>query len=375
VGELLFNKSLSEAEEIALETLVILRRARAPQEDLIANANANLGAVLTGQGRYDEAETLLLEAESEQKRVSYRPSDDRAMQFTLQKLQDLYQRWNKPDQFFKLLERKTAETTRALGATPSDAVMLASRGKLLARMGKFEDAKVDYLKAIELAPSQDLNWHDGAVPLLLQLDKPEEYVRLRTRELKQFANTSDLAAAHRVSKDCFMMPLEGEELDQAVALAARGKYGDDTWAAQTKGMADYRRGRFYDAIKWLKFSTDGKAAWKDVENNLFIALAYHYLGQHKEAQETLDGAVKMMETRLPQAGKADLGSPGDWIYCQIMRREAEREINGKDTSVTRGAASRPSTFPAGAADSPPLRADGDGVLTPPPPRPATSQPR
>jgi len=365
----------AEAEPLVRECLEVRKRLFKPGNEMIANMKSYYASILTALGKYPDAEPLLLEANSEQKALPLkRELDDRRID-TLRWLAELYRAWKKPEEAAKWVEEQQVQMKEVVERNPSEPSLRAAYGKLLARWGKFKDALPEFQKAIELAPTEHSYWHDGAVPLLLQLDKPEDYRRLRTRELKQFATTSDGAAAHRVSKDCFMLPLEGAELDQAVALAARGKFGDETWAAQTKGMADYRRGRFDDAIKWLKFSTDGKVVWKDVENNLFIALAHHHLGEHNEAQQILASATKMMETQLPQLGKADLGSFGDWIYCQVMRREAEREINGKDTSATARSASRPSTFPAGAADSPPLRADGDGVLTPPPPRPATSQPR
>jgi serine/threonine protein kinase/tetratricopeptide (TPR) repeat protein len=200
-GNLLHAEKLdSQAEPLVRECIAVYLRRFPQGHELIVNERSFLGMVLTALKEYPEAESLLLKANSEQKALQPNRERDTRRGETLWRLVALYRLLKKPDEAMMWMEALAAQMGQAIERNPSDPALRAGHGKLLAQLAHFEDALPEYKKAIELAPTEHSYWHDGAVPLLLQLDKPEEYVRLRTRELKQFANTSDLVAAHRVSK-------------------------------------------------------------------------------------------------------------------------------------------------------------------------------
>jgi len=211
------------------------------------------------------------------------------------------------------------------------------RGTLLARLGHFTEARDDFIEAIKLAPDNHRYWHDGLMPLLLELGELDEFQKRLVQELAQFKTTTDGEAAHRVAKDALCIPLEGDQLKTAMELADRALalLQDNhrrSWAFQTKGMAEYRSGHYQDAIRSLE---DQKRLTGDLkfqaEANLFIAMCYERLGDHARAQAQLNDALHTIQVDLPNPGE-DLPFP-DWIICDVNRREAEALINGQGPST------------------------------------------
>src|SRR5690606_29877692 len=72
------------------------RRRTLPDDDWSAGATKSLlGAALTAQARYDEAEATLLEAREELAAMA--PERDQDVKTTLGRLVELYRAWGKPD--------------------------------------------------------------------------------------------------------------------------------------------------------------------------------------------------------------------------------------------------------------------------------------
>lgn len=212
--------------------------------------------------------------------------------------------------------------------TPIDAVRLAERGRLYARLGRFREAAADFAKAIELAPENHLYWHDGLMPLLLQLGEVDEFRRRLAPELQRFRGTSDGIVAHRVSKDAFMMPLDGEQLRLAVDLADRALGSTvETCGYETKGMAEFRSGHYRQTIPFLIRTKElnDDPHWQ-VKADLFLAMCFERLGEHEQACAALDRGIWTMELELPKVGEGDLELFSDWIFCHLARREAEAMI-------------------------------------------------
>lgn len=177
----------------------------------------------------------------------------------------------------------------------------------------------------------------------LELGDVEGFRRRRTQELRQFAAAQGVAA-HRVAKDCLMIPTEGEELRLAAELADRALSAapQDAWSFQTKGMAEYRFGHYEQAIAWLSKAADGKDRWRDPECELFLAMACGKTGQPEKARAALERAVHLMDTSLPRPGEGDMGQMAqDWVLCQLVHREAEALISGKPPSTQLIATTQP----------------------------------
>jgi tetratricopeptide (TPR) repeat protein len=98
---LLANGKLAEAETALRESLALRREVMEPGHALIANAMSFLGEALAGQGAFEEAEVLLIEGYEQlrdrawQFSVAFR---DRRRQESIQRLIDLYDAWDRPEQ-------------------------------------------------------------------------------------------------------------------------------------------------------------------------------------------------------------------------------------------------------------------------------------
>ena len=208
----------------------------------------------------------------------------------------------------------------------------------MARLGKFREAIADYQRAAELAPQDHLHWHDGFMPLLLEVRDVEGYRHWRSEELRRFRNTSQELAAHRVAKDACMLPLDGEDLKIAVELA------DKALTDQTKGMAEYRSRHYARAIAYMIRSRERTGDRRFIaENEFFVAMSCQQLGDNRQARAALQRGIESL-ARLSNADAGCLGTrnPCEWVLWRLLRQEAETLINAKQP------ATNPSTEPAAA---------------------------
>jgi tetratricopeptide (TPR) repeat protein len=225
--------------------------------------------------------------------------------------------------------------------SPELAESSAKNARKLALLGRFDEAAAGFTHAIDLAPENLSYWHDGLVPVLLQLADVDGFRRRRSEELRRFRSTPDINDGYAVTKDAFMAPLDGEDLKIAVELAGRATElrGGVEWAGcQAKGMAEYRRGNYSGAIPCLVRSISiikriqptlrSPSPYHTTEDELFLAMSYERSGDHASAGATLDHVTAYMDTVFPKVGKGDSGNE-DWILCYVLRREAEWVVNGK----------------------------------------------
>src|SRR5262249_32898156 len=137
--------------------------------------------------------------------------------------------------------------------------------------------------------SDHWNWPPAAV-LRLYLGDIDGYRQTCRDMLRTFRQTDNPTIADRIAKACLHAPDAVPDLGPVLQLAERGLTGTEQhwnycWSLLTKGMADYRAGRFADAIDQLnksislgneplyhhKWYLTGKAY-------LFLAMAYHRVG-------------------------------------------------------------------------------------------------
>jgi len=223
---------------------------------------------------------------------------------------------------------------RSKEATAQAAPLLATRAECFARMGNFKQAVADYQRAVEMAPEKYAYWHNGFVPLLLQVGDAEGYRRWRSQELRRFQSLTGHAAYH-VAKDAFMLPLDGEDLKIAVELADNGFKDGDTdclcAAYQTKGLAEYRSGHFREAISALLKSLELTHEPKLVPIDEFLlAMSYERDNDHQAAQAAFARGVNAISD-IPKGDESCIGvsPPMDWVLARLLRREAQGLIQSK----------------------------------------------
>jgi serine/threonine protein kinase/tetratricopeptide (TPR) repeat protein len=318
----------AEAERLYRQTLKL--RGKAPDEE-VAMALNNLADVLSGQGKgkVAEAESLAREGLAMAPKT---PLAARHVGDCMCNLADILVRQNKLDEAERVLSEPLD-----LRAQASGALVLQRRGELRARRTRWNEAAADLGRALELNPTDHLRWHSLAAVLVEQGDSAAYREHCR-RSLERFRNTTDPKAAHRVAKDCLVVPASGVELDAVTAMA--GLWLTATNNIQivgafpsTKGLAEYREGRYLSAVEWSDKAlliAMHEAAWARVQTYAVLAMAQWKLNRIEPAKESLAQGATIARTELPKLETGDLG-PGwlDWIFAHALLREATELIDGR----------------------------------------------
>jgi WD40 repeat protein/serine/threonine protein kinase/Flp pilus assembly protein TadD len=223
---------------------------------------------------------------------------------------------------------------RAQHGKPGEAALRFQRAFLRARLGRWKGAAEDYARGLKLDPSDHQNWYHSAIVYLQQGDRA--HYRERCAEMQQrFGKTNDPQIAERTAKISLAVPDVAGDRSVALRLAQRAVTGTENsriyqhfqWV---KGVADYRAGRFKEALTWLRKSQEklSHPVFK-TEAQLFLAMTLHQLRRHDAAREALAEAIEMMDQAAPEQG-ADQGQMWlDWVICRTIRGEAEKLITRK----------------------------------------------
>ncbi len=211
---------------------------------------------------------------------------------------------------------------KAIELDPNDDRTRSELVKVLAPLGRLEEVRAAWAAALEGSPPSHDAWF-GYAELCLFLGREDEYQSNCRALLKRFGDTADPSISERVGKASLLLPTSGDDLDRAAALVDRAAaagpmhpYYD--WFMATKGLADYRRGRFDAAIDAIH-QVGAKPAWADVTRPV-LAMALYRSGRTREARETLAAAVQSYDWNETKADYED-----KWI-AHILRREAEELI-------------------------------------------------
>jgi tetratricopeptide (TPR) repeat protein len=116
---------------------------------------------------------------------------------------------------------------------------------------------------------------------------------------------------------------------------------NDALSQMVKGMAEYRRGHWADALKWLQEAERSENANVVALAHCFGAMARQRLGETSAAREALSRAMRQL--RIP----VEMGQllAKDWqevVFGFVARAEAERSVLGQEVSppVTAGLLAR-----------------------------------
>jgi serine/threonine protein kinase/tetratricopeptide (TPR) repeat protein len=212
--------------------------------------------------------------------------------------------------------------------------------------GRFDEALRGYVRACAKDQGNHWNWYHLAC-LRIYLGDDAGYREAAAGMLERFGGTDVPTVGERTAKVCLLTPrLVGEMgklqslLDQA--LASRGDVELLPWFAASKGLAEYRAGKFESALQFLQKTESFKSAAARATVELIRAMAQHKLGRAAEAKESFERAKRRVETELAKAGVDPIPAAENWLICHVLRREAEQLITGK-------APSQAASTPGGAA--------------------------
>jgi tetratricopeptide (TPR) repeat protein len=116
-------------------------------------------------------------------------------------------------------------------------------------------------------------------------------------------------------------------VDQALASNEDGSVLP--WFALTKGLAEYRAGRFDSALQFLDKAQSLNGSAPRATIDLIRAMAHHKLNDHQRAREFLEKAIARMDKELAKPGVEPLSGAENWLICHVLRREAERVVGVK----------------------------------------------
>jgi WD40 repeat protein/serine/threonine protein kinase/tetratricopeptide (TPR) repeat protein len=219
---------------------------------------------------------------------------------------------------------------------PTDRRLWVARARRFGSRAQWREAAPALARAVELDPSDHFAWYCQAA-LCLELDNAEGYRRACREMLARFGRTDNPNVAERTAKTCLLIPDAVGDLAPVLELAGRAATGteqhaDYSWFLLCRGMADYRAGRFADAIDRLDrcVALGGKAPYRDVLAHLLLAMAHQKQGRADEARKALERARALIDQGLPKPDREGLGSDWhDWLHCRILQREAEALVGGK----------------------------------------------
>jgi serine/threonine-protein kinase len=191
----------------------------------------------------------------------------------------------------------------------------------LAPAGRLEEARAEWEKMLRTDPPDHNAWY-GYAQLCLFLGDVDEYRRARAAILRRFGATNDWVVAERTSLAGLLLPVQGDDLRPAVALAERAVAAASKSASPDNppvlflnGLAEYRRGRFAQAVPLLR------RAALNLPNRpgprLVLAMAEFRNGAPADARRNLATAVSSYNWKASQADHATV-----WA-SHVLRREAE----------------------------------------------------
>jgi WD40 repeat protein/Flp pilus assembly protein TadD len=232
-------------------------------------------------------------------------------------------------------DKAGADFARAFELAPDSADLRFECGEFYAEHGQWDKAAALCARAITLGALDDRQCSVNAY-LRWQIGDREGYRRVCREMLERFGQTSDPGAAYRVARACLITPDladEAERVTQLADRAVRGPVGTEGegLVLQAKGMAEYRAGRYEQAVDWLRKSQPLCAGHcgRSV-STFYLAMAYHRLGRADEARAALAQARKFVEQENSNLDLlAGIGAGEVLLICEIVRREAEGLIDGK----------------------------------------------
>ncbi|MCZ6770679.1 MAG: tetratricopeptide repeat protein, partial [Proteobacteria bacterium] len=374
---------LDAADACLRESFDILRRTLGDRHVSVAKSRLLLGQCLQKMGRAEDAEVELKEAYAI---LHTYPHLRDGTGFAISCLVNLYEDWDKPDEanvwrakwaptyFHRHLARNLTKAemdmlnvtikgfssaiesnqdvaayyidranaylerqqsaladrdfARAVDLSSGAPEVLRGLGETCARWGLWKTANSALGRALELQPMEFRTWFKRAF-LQLQLGNIDGYERDCREIVRLFGESPDPLTALEIAR-VLTLGHNQAGVSQAARLAhfaaeSSSPAGPSHWNLLTVGMAHYREGDFEEAGRWLekaKKNATGYGSRRAVVHELFLAMTHHQLGRPELARQTLERAWSLMEP-YPRAGKVEIVKYWyDWIYCQIVRREA-----------------------------------------------------
>jgi tetratricopeptide (TPR) repeat protein len=213
---------------------------------------------------------------------------------------------------------------------------LVAAGHAAGVLGDWKKAFECFRDAVDAGSAREGDWSCAAVTALA-IGDTNASLRLCRGIMNRFAKKDDASAAERCAKHCVALPaIPGDLLAKAVERAdfsvAAGP--DSRWRQMAKGMAEYRRGNWSNATRWLREPERSANLEVSPLAWLFGAMTRHQLGDTASARQALDEANRRLKV-IVESGELARSRYNTWDnYARAfaVRAEAERLILGREAS-------------------------------------------
>jgi formylglycine-generating enzyme required for sulfatase activity len=225
--------------------------------------------------------------------------------------------------------------TLVIAAQPTNAARYQSRGDLYASRERWREAGADFARALDLEPGN--HWFGFCLgPLLLHSGDEAGYRAHCRRMLDRFADTADPNTAERIGKSCMLLPVAADDMkliDRMSALAfsvgARSPYLKHFQL--TRGLADYRAGRFDAALEQLRACQAGEGYPMGRAIHVLAAfteaMAHRQLKHDAAALQAFERGRSLLESSVQglRDGAAGIGW-ADVLIGLAIQEEARRAL-------------------------------------------------
>jgi tetratricopeptide (TPR) repeat protein len=232
-------------------------------------------------------------------------------------------------------EGRYAEAEKLVLEAPPRAAnvsLLNALAMVFARRGEWQTAITNYSMLVDVAPGDNLPYYFLSA-LLLQVGDVPAYEKHRQRMLDQFGETHAPMIAERTAKASLLAPL-GDIDRQAVsnlvatALGTAPKRQPQEDFKLVKALWEFRQGHFMQSTNWLgRIGRQENEPARAVEISMVLAMAQYKLRLEDEAKTTLAQGQQLAEAHLSKTNVRELGVGwGEWVIAQVLTREAKETI-------------------------------------------------
>jgi tetratricopeptide (TPR) repeat protein len=218
---------------------------------------------------------------------------------------------------------------------PLRGSVLRVRASCFGRCRRWKETIADLTKLVELDGS-DVDSAFRLSILHLEMADKENHRAQCQKMLKGFSAANSTEPLSKTAEACLLSSEAGSGFEAAGAMADQAfKVGRHSFLAANlefiKGLAEYRAGRFAEAINWANKSigqpTMVSGPRPDAAAYSVIAMAQHQMKRPEEARAALAKGAETVNAKLLNLGNAPLDENWvDWLIAHILLREAQALI-------------------------------------------------
>jgi tetratricopeptide (TPR) repeat protein len=326
----------TEAATVWRESLPLWRKRGGDEEKESMYTLRKLALALEADRKWAEAESVHREAWSLSRKKGTEDPE------ALADLEKLVRVLNNQGKFGEEEQLLNQVLTPAFVIQPASASLLVHRVNLNGRRGRWREAAADAALALENQPAEHYRYHTLAGLLVVTRDFPG-YKDVCQRLVTAFPDPTNPFIAERITQDCLLLPNSGVDLglidnlaDTAVTLGS----GDASmpYFMACKAMANYRQGRFHEAISWGLKAVNSSTAETQAKAKAFavLAMANWQLSEKDAAYEALAKGDASAPKLSSNDDTADLGESWvAWLMARISLDEAAALIGTSETKPPR----------------------------------------